>query len=74
MAGVGQWFTFQLLKFRTSGCRICASPADGDFHGVAPEADLRIADAADGAVFPFGQRGGEREGVGVVRRGVEGCE
>ena len=49
-----------------------AALADGDTHLRAPEADLGIVHAVNGAVFPFRGRGGVRGGVGVVWRGVEG--
>ena len=41
-------------------------PAHRDLHRIAPHAHLRIADAVDGAVFPFGRGGWEGEGVGVI--------
>ena len=49
-------------------------PTHRDLHGITPNAHLRVAHAVDGAVFPFGRRGGEGKGVGVVGRGVEGEE
>jgi hypothetical protein len=44
--------------------------ADRHADGFAPLADGRIADAVNGAVGPFGRRGRERGGVGVIRRRV----
>ena len=44
--------------------------ADGD--GGAPLADLVVADAVDGAVFPEGEGGGVWGGIGVAGRGIEG--
>lgn len=41
------------------------SPADHDADLGAPEADLGVADAVDGAVFPLGEGGGVGLGVGV---------
>ena len=55
--------------FEFNGLRLALS-ADGDFYDLAPDAYLRVADAEDGAVFPFRERGGEWDGVGVAGGGV----
>ena len=46
--------------------------AHGDAHGVAPLADLRIAQTVDGFVGPLGRRGGKRLRVHIAGRGVVG--
>lgn len=45
-----------------------AELADGDTHLRAPDADLGVVHAVDGAVFPFRRRGGEGGAVGVVSK------
>ena len=50
------------------------SRAHGQAHGQAPQAGLRFAHAIDGLVGPFGGRGRQRLGVGVIGRGVDGQE
>jgi|GEM_PF-4100516 len=46
--------------------------SDCDANGLAPLTHAGIADAVNGLVGPFHRRGGERLGIDVARRGVEG--
>ena len=55
--------------FRVSSFEFRVSPNNNRLLS-APEADLGLADAVDGAVFPLGQGGGEGLGVGVAGGGV----
>ena len=46
--------------------------ADGHGYGFTPEAHGGVVHAEDAAVFPLGERGGLRVGIGVAGRGVVG--
>lgn len=50
----------------------CDLSAHRHTHPIAPQADLIVAQAVDGAVLTFGERGRMGGGVGVAWRGVCG--